>query len=190
MPIKLPTPSSTPSEFIIDYLTGGDLEHLDPAKRARILPKIPDYFMLGGRLRKRFSGVDIRAASKVSDLRPPQMYDDSDDDGEESEVVKEVKRRRAEGDFAAGRGVESCIVSGDDGWELGLEEARQVSSVQVSVLSRYHNIIQLLATGVNLETKPRKRRALEEVAKQYFLSEEGIATFCPKTARPQVARVT
>lgn len=45
-----------PYESIIDYLTGGDLEHLDPAKRARILSQIPDYFMLGGRLRKRFSG--------------------------------------------------------------------------------------------------------------------------------------
>lgn len=45
-----------PYESIISYLTGGGLDHLDANKRKRILAMIPDYFMLGGRLRKRFSG--------------------------------------------------------------------------------------------------------------------------------------
>jgi transposase InsO family protein len=114
-----------------------------------------------------------------------EALSESDEEGEESEVVREVKRRRAEEDFEAGRGAKSCIVSGDDGWELGLEEVRQVSSVQMSVLSRYYNIVQLLTTGINLESKPRKRIALEEVAKQYFLSEEGLLFFKHRNGQPK-----
>ncbi|KAF9197494.1 hypothetical protein BGZ59_005376, partial [Podila verticillata] len=45
-----------PYESIIGYLTGDTLLHLETSKRAKLLARIPDFFMLGGRLRKRFTG--------------------------------------------------------------------------------------------------------------------------------------
>jgi transposase InsO family protein len=113
-------------------------------------------------------------------------HDEEEEEGDdESEMMKEARRRRAEENFAAGRGVEGCVVGGDDGWELGLEEVHQVSGKEVLVSSKFHNIIQLLKFGINVEKKPKKRERLEEVAKQYFLSEEGLLFFKHKHGQPK-----
>ena len=45
-----------PYELIIGYLTGDTLSHLETSKQAKLLARIPDFFMLRGRLRKRFTG--------------------------------------------------------------------------------------------------------------------------------------
>ncbi|KAF9140030.1 hypothetical protein BGX20_007583, partial [Mortierella sp. AD010] len=57
-----------PYGSLIEYLSGGSLEHLEPSQRGKIMRKVPDYFMLDGKLRKRFTGSQSKQYVPPSEI--------------------------------------------------------------------------------------------------------------------------